>query len=329
MSDIDLEELERQLAGEAFEGPGPDLGVIHRRGRRRRRLRSAAVGGVVVTTIAAISGAALLIDGNGDGDGDDHLVATEPTTSAPARLSPLAQRALTEIPGARQLSPSKVLIPAPDRVRGLPETRVEVRGEAVQLPERGYAGVTEYPTGAFPQWLHSGTEELEEAAGDQNGYPVGTTDITGVIVDLGPRYLGCVEPGDDEGLPEGPNCSPAVLTRVGERWNFQWGMGTDEFLSPGAPMEVFASDSTLRGGEATLAIAGLDGTDVARADFVATDGTVVTGTVHAGTLVPDESIFFAEVPGALAKVVAYDATGAVIEDHPLKDCEDPVDCEVR
>lgn len=327
MNDIELEELERQLAGGAFEGPGPDLRVIHRRGRRRRRLRSAAVGGAVVATVAAISGAATVLDGSGSGD--DRLSASEPTTPAPAELSPLAKRALVDIPGARQLSPTKVLIPAPERTRGLPEIPSEIRGEAVRLPEPGYAGVTGYPTGAFPQWLHDGTEKLEEAAGDENGYPVGSTDITGVIVDLGPRYLGCVEPTDDEGVPDGSECYPAVLTRDGQRWSYQWGMGTDRFLTPGSPMEVFASDSTLQGDEATLAIAGLDGTDVARADFVATNGTVVAGTVFAGTLVPGESMFFAEVPGTLAKVVAYDAAGEVIEDHPLRECDDPVDCEVR
>jgi hypothetical protein len=37
----------------------------------------------------------------------------------------------------------------------------------------------------------------------------------------------------------------------------------------------------------------------------------------------------ARVPGELAKVVAYDADGEVIEDHPLAPCDDPVECEVR
>jgi DNA-directed RNA polymerase specialized sigma24 family protein len=39
--------------------------------------------------------------------------------------------------------------------------------------------------------------------------------------------------------------------------------------------------------------------------------------------------FFASVPGDLAKVVAYDAQGEVVEDHRLKDCDRPVECEVR
>jgi hypothetical protein len=35
------------------------------------------------------------------------------------------------------------------------------------------------------------------------------------------------------------------------------------------------------------------------------------------------------VPGELAKVIAYDAEGDVIEDHPLKACDTPIECEVR
>ncbi|KRA32734.1 MULTISPECIES: hypothetical protein [unclassified Nocardioides] len=327
MSDFELEELERELAGDGVAGRGPDLATIRRQGRRRRRVRTAAVGGAAVLAVAAVSGGVMLLDGSGRGD--DNLLASEPTSQAPAGLTPLAERALAEIPGARQLSPTKVLIPAPDAAHGLPDIPVTLRGEAVELPEPSYGGVTEYRDGVFPVWLYDGTDKLEMAAGDGNSQPVGTTDITGVIVDLGPRYLGCIEPGAEDRSRDGTNCSPAVLTRHGGKWFLDWGMGTDDFLTPGAPMEVFASDSTLDGADATLAIAGLDGTAVARADFVATDGTVVAGTVEAGTLVPGESIFFGEVPGELAKVIAYDASGEVIEDHPLRDCDDPVDCEVR
>lgn len=327
MSDFELEELERALAGDSIPGQGPDLATIKRQGRRRRRVRTAAVSGVAALTVVAVSGGVMLLDGNGSGD--DNLSATEPTSEAPAGLTPLAERVLAEVPGARQISPTKVLIPAPDAAQGLPDIPVTLRGEAVELPEPAYVGVTEYRDGVFPTWLYDGTDKLEMAAGDDNSQPVGTTDITGVIVDLGPRYLGCIEPGSEDRSREGTNCSPAVLTRHGGKWSLDWGMGTEGFLTPGAPMEVFASDSTLDGADATLAIAGLDGTEVARADFVATDGTIIEGTVKAGTLVPGESIFFAEVPGALARVIAYDADGEVIEDHPLRDCDDPVDCEVR
>jgi hypothetical protein len=35
------------------------------------------------------------------------------------------------------------------------------------------------------------------------------------------------------------------------------------------------------------------------------------------------------VVGGLAAVIAYDANGDVVEDHKLKPCSDPVDCEAR
>ena len=50
--------------------------------------------------------------------------------------------------------------------------------------------------------------------------------------------------------------------------------------------------------------------------------------MHTG-LVEGASMMSARVPGDLAKVVAYDASGEVIEDHPLNQCDSPVECEVR
>ena len=41
------------------------------------------------------------------------------------------------------------------------------------------------------------------------------------------------------------------------------------------------------------------------------------------------SILWAQVPGALARVVAYDADGDVVDDHTLRACSGGVDCEVR
>jgi hypothetical protein len=61
---------------------------------------------------------------------------------------------------------------------------------------------------------------------------------------------------------------------------------------------------------------------------VTTAGQVVEGAVHSGR-VDGASMMSARVPGELAKVVAYDADGEVIEDHPLAPCDDPVECEVR
>jgi hypothetical protein len=34
-------------------------------------------------------------------------------------------------------------------------------------------------------------------------------------------------------------------------------------------------------------------------------------------------------PRALARVITYDSSGAVVDDHSLRDCTGGVDCEVR
>jgi hypothetical protein len=94
-------------------------------------------------------------------------------------------------------------------------------------------------------------------------------------------------------------------------------------------MEVFQSPDYSTGSPTNLAIAGMDGTDVARVDFISSDGTVTQGTVLPGTLVEGDTMLFANVPGELASVIAYDADGEVVENHRLRDCDDPVDCEVR
>ncbi|GAA4098972.1 hypothetical protein [Nocardioides kongjuensis] len=329
MSDRTVAELEQLLTGHGPSGPGPDLDLIRRRGRGRRRLRRAGTAGSVVAGAALVTVVAVAVTGGteraADPAGPPKVVA-----SARAGLSDLARRALTEIPGAQQVSPTMVSIPAPG-ARGLgPDMPAQVHGQAVALPEESYAGVTMFKRKDVPAWLYDGTEALEKDQGDEEtGYPVGTTDLTGVGVDLGPQYLGCVTTEGAADPPAGETCHPAVVTRQGDAWAYQWGMGTERFLEPGAPMEVFTTRASVDGADGTLGIAGLDGTDVARAVFIGTDGTRVEGTVLAGTLVPGESMFYGEVAGPLARVIAYDAAGEVIEDHPLRECKDPVDCEVR
>lgn len=328
MSGRTITELEQLLAGTDPAGPGPDLDLIRRRGRSRRRVRVAAAAAGSALAVAAVGAVALTgLDGGPDAAEDPH-VATTPTAPARTGLTPLAERALAEIPGAVKISPTKVLIPSPGRVFQQDRGLVTVEGTPVRLPEQSYGGVTLYRPADVPAWLFDGTVELE-GWDEGEAYEVGTTDLTGVVVDRGGRYLACVTPRDTTELPAGSSCWPAVVTRADDEWTLDWGMGTDDFLRPGAPMEVFTTDSTLDGADATLAIAGLDGTDVARAELIATDGTRTVGTVLAGTLVTGDTMIFGEVPGELARVVAYDAAGDVVEDHPLRDCDDPVDCEVR
>jgi hypothetical protein len=106
-------------------------------------------------------------------------------------------------------------------------------------------------------------------------------------------------------------------------------MGTDDFLQPGTGLELFQTDTYTSGSPGTVWIGGTDGTDVATVDLVTTDGETVAATVAPGTLVPGETMFWGVVEGELAKAVTRDAAGNVLEDHEVKPCSDPVDCEVR
>lgn len=330
MNTMDINELERQLAGGPSDDPGrPDLTTIHRLGQRRRRTRSLLAGGVAALVLAGgVGSGALLLDDDGSTARERSVVTS--ATPPPAQLSPLAERALEEIPGARRANSGQVVIPAPEREAQMTQ-RVELEGEAVELPRHYYYGVTRYRASAWPGWLYEGTQAAEQAAANDDGsYGVGTRDLTGIYVDAGERYLACALPREAWGTGTDAPCHPAILTRTSEgSYVFQYGLGTDDFLDAGAPMEVFAEESYLSGELTTLAVAGLDGADVARAEFVSADGTRVEGSVEADSLVAGESLFFAEVPGELARVIAYDAAGHVIEDHKVRDCDTPVECEVR
>lgn len=326
------EELERELRGTVSQplGGGPDLARIRRQGRRRRhgRVALAASGGLLATAVLAGTGVTLL-DGSGDGRESAPTSVTIQKNAVPKTMHPLAERALREIPGAVQVSATQVVLPGP----GVPEEHTEAIGSRlvgtpVALPGHFYAGVTGFPVRAFPAWLHEGVADYEQTVlARDGGYPVGSTDI-GILVDLGTGQLGCATWHESE-PHDNASCAPTVMNQVKAGRYLRWSMGSDDFLTPGAPMEVFLSEDYSTGRRTTLAIAGIDGTDVARVEFLPTVGASVAGTVESGTITEGDSFFFANVPGELLRVVAYDDQGRVVDDHALRDCDNPVDCEVR
>ena len=324
-----ISDLERTLAGPTAPDllGTPDLDRIHRLGTRRRRTRSAVLALATVTAVAAATGLGYGVGTfrAGGETGRDVPPAAQSPDPAPQELSPLAKRVLREVPGATQVSAWQVVIPGPDTAPEWDEPVETDQIAAGPLPLGGlhYTGVTAYKRSDFPDWLYDGVQRIEqEELGDEEGYPVGSTDM-GILVEDGDAELACM------GKREGGPCGPAYLARIGGTLYYQWGMGTDDFLKPGADMEVFLAEDYSHGAPGTIAIAGIDGTGVVRADFLTTTGEVVQGTVEAGTFSPGDSIFYANVPGELARVVAYDAGGDVIEDHELKACDTPVECEVR
>lgn len=308
----------------------PDLSAIRRAGARRRRLRTTGVAVGVGSAVAVLGGAVALgagALGGSTGTARDLQPLTQPLPEEP---SALGRKALERVPGAERVSSFHVSVPAPDAPNEMAQVVApeDLRRGPVALPAHAYAGVTSWGVDQWPTWLYAGVQRSELAGGDErSGYPVGSF-AEGIVVDQGPAYLACVTFPD--GLPhEQEQCTPGVLHRQGDAWVYDWGFGTDNLFEEGAPMEVFQDENWSTGEATALVIAGIDGTDVARAEFVTVDGEVVDGTVEAGTVVEGESLLHADVPGDLDRVIAYHADGTVIDDHPLRPCSDPVDCEVR
>ena len=254
-------------------------------------------------------GGGLAIGGSGDVARDRPPIAQQ--SDAPRVLSDLAKRALREIPGATRVSQWQVVIPGR-------ACRPTWRGRSPADRIVGTAGRHRRPRlprpddlrrGTFPEWLYDGVTHIEQTdlASEDGGHPVGSLE-PGILVDYAAATLACVSPYWD-GADANGRCSPNLLAHVQDKWYSGWGMGTDRFLQTGAPMEVFQAPDFSTGSPTSLAIAGLDGTRVARADFISSDGTVTEGTVLAGTLVEGDTMLFANVPGELASVIAYDADG--------------------
>jgi len=334
MNDLDLSQ---RLAAPRPDLLGqPDLAAIRRRGTRRRRGRLAATVGGATLALAAVAGVGVTV-GVG-GLGGDSAVDRETTVytppPAPTELSPLAERVLREIPGAVRVSPGQVVIPGP----GIPqqfEQEIDpgdIVAGPISLDAHTYTGVTAYPRRAFPGWLYEMVSRIEqgELAEEDGSYPVGSTEM-GVLVDSGEAELACLasRTSSGEDMP-GDACYPALVSTAGDRTVFEGGIGTDDFLEPGAEMELFTSEDYSDGLPSTVWIGGLDGTDVARVVLDLADGSKTDATVLSGTLVPGDTIFWADVPGGeLRQVSAYDASGVLLDDHAIEPCSGGVDCEVR
>jgi len=324
MNDRSIKELQDAL--HASDGEMLDSGTLAaiRRSGARRRTTARVLTGVGTSVVVGAVALTLALTGTVGGGSDEPPVAND-VQETPKELSPLAQRALAEVPGAVQVSEWQVVLPAPDAKSdywvGAGQRDMRVVGE-VPLDAKTYQGVTMFPAEAWPAWLYQGVLDFEQSQkDDEGGYPVGSTD-NGILVESGDAVLACAS------WKHNP-CGPALMTRTLDgKLHYDWGMGTDVFLTPGSDMEVFKTADYSTGSPGELAFAGLPGTDVAEVEFVTTTGEVVEGRVDT-TLVEGASMMSARVPGDLAKVVAYDASGDVIEDHPLKPCDNDVDCEVR
>ncbi len=352
MNDVrTVAELERTLKTGGPDVLQPDtLAAIRTQGGRRRRARTTGVvAGAAAAAIVASLGVAAVTGGERTGAHD--TAPTTQTALSPATLTPLARRALAEIPGAVQISSTRVSIPEPPGVTSWAAPAPILDQFVASGPfdvggAHAYQGVTMYDDGQFPAWLEKGAKEWDEREGRGDDHPGGVigTVSSGVVVDQGDQQIACIYPplgnagtsmvdGVVVSQPTEPDldqpCMVTIVRRQGNDILGNWTVAAPDFLAEGSGVQLYRDRSSAKGDPFSLWVGGTDGTDVASVDLELADGDIVEATVASGTLVPGETVFWATVPGELVRAVTRDADGEVIEDHPLRPCSGPVDCEVR
>lgn len=300
-----IDELTTTLHDIPASGPGVDPARIRRRGRGLRLRRRAGAGALTLAVVGAGFGAASLVMGPDQ--------ETGVATGSGSTLTAYEKKVLRAVPDSYAVG-GTVVVPGPVDPRSEENMRFDDDALAGTPRPLGFHGYTD------PGYLRSTVTyppvvERRQMRDDRTGMDV--------VADNGPVALGCLT---DPGKP----CSPAVLVggeAVG--WFYLYGLGTDDFLRPGSEMEVFLDETYGREGPDHSVIGGLDGEDVGRVELTLVDGTRTEATVDAGGLSAGDTLFWSETTAEVAVVTAYDGDGEVVERHEVRECTDPVDCEVR
>ena len=299
------EELTRLMHADAKRHGGAlDLEQIHRLGRRRRWVRRAATGVTVCATVAVLGGARAVFGG---GDGATVRAAAEDHQAT--SLTSYEKNVLADVPGSYQVDGTVVL---PDVADPLAEDyrRLAPRRIIGTPQELGFHGST------GPGYLPS---SHTEKAYQQNA-PKGSQ----VVVDPGPLWVGCMI-GD-----QGGTCEPTVLAKDSAgRFIFLHGFGTENFLKPGADMELFVDDDFADRTWSQSLIGGFHGATTTRVLIEMTDGSQAEAQLDVDSMSPGNTLFWAKLAKPVAWARAYDGDGKLLAEHRLRDCTDPVDCEVR
>lgn len=302
MTTDELTELMHRIA--PGHGGPPDLDRIHRLGRRRRRANRAATGAAVAATVAALAGVWAVLGPAGDGAtvraaGQDHEVTS---------VTAYEKQVLADVPGSYQVDGTVVLTDrmAADGESMLPRN-VRITGTPIPLGYHAMVG---------PGYLMS----TQKDTAYQRNAPKGSQ----VVVDAGPVWLGCTT------TKKLPACSPVVLAQdTAGRFRFLNGFGADDFLRPGADMELFVDDDLSGRTWAQTLLGGFHSADTTRVLVETTDGSQTEAELDVDSLSPGNTLFWAKLTEPVARVRAYDADGELIAEHRLRACKDPVDCEVR
>jgi hypothetical protein len=297
------DQIEALLARDPFPPSSPDLDTIRRLGRRRRTSARLRVVGATVAVLLVAAGA-WSVAGRG---GDAQLVPAVTRPHHVTGLTSYERTVLRDIPGAYEVDGTVVL---PATAHAGEELRMRnasrLVGTPVPLGFDGRAGPGYVPT-----------KRTEKAYRDNA--PKGSQ----VVVDPGPVWLACLA---EKAKP----CAPAVLVTAddGHKY-FLFGIGTERFLQPGAPMELFLDDDYSDETWHESLIGGIDGTTISRVVVDLVDGSTAEATVDAGRLSPGNTLFWARLPAMPREVKAYDASGELVATHVVKKCSGGVDCEVR
>lgn len=302
MSTDELTELMHQ--GAPGRGGPPDLERIHRLGARRRWAHRAATGAAVAATVAVLAGAWTVLGPAGDGvtvraASQDHEVTS---------VTAYEKRVLADVPGSYEVDGTVVLT---DRMPG---------GSGSMFPPGDRVTGTPVPLGYHsmvgPGYLSS---SKSDPAYQQNA-PKGSQ----VVIDAGPAWLGCAT------SKKHPDCSGVVLVKdTTGRLRILNGFGTEDFLKPGAGMELFVDDDFSDRTWSQTLLGGFHSAETTRVLVEMTDGSQAEAELDVDSMSPGSTLFWAKLAKPVAWVRAYDADGALIAEHRLRACGNPVDCEVR
>jgi hypothetical protein len=146
---------------------------------------------------------------------------------------------------------------------------------------------------------------------------------TDVYQDSGPMHLGCRPVSD-------ARCGLFyVLGNATMGWQTGNRLGDEDFLKPGAPMQLIPGGTLEDQRLEPTVVGGLHGTTTTRVELTLRDGSTADATVDSGRISRGDTLFWARLDSAPVKATAYDKDGRVVEDHELTPCDDPVDCSTR
>ena len=255
---MQIDELTRGMyAGEqSFDAPLPDLDALRARGRVGRRNRSLARLGAAALVVAIAVGGWLVTEDLRNDAAPPRPVKQDHTKV----LSSYERRVLDEMPGAYAVA-GEVVIPAPVDPQAAPNLARHVDGFTGRLAPLGWHSMTSLSDGPIastietPQFMHTNPP-----------------DNTDVYQDSGPMHIGCRR------LSDTPCGLFYVLGNRDIGWQTGYRLGDEDFLQPGAPMQLIPGGTLENHRFQPTVVGGMHGTRTTRVVLTLRDGS--TGERH-------------------------------------------------